>query len=173
MGEAANRGKMYQAPFDILLAKRFNRSTLHTVELYNHDKIIRLTVTTSGSYKSETTILQFEFTGKHTNVIIMDKDEVVLEALRHIDDEVSTRSVRVGQKLGEIPKPLYEPQHYPLEDVREFLLEEFRNRNSDRLDRLKNEKKSLLHKRLATLQKHLNALESESALMEESQKSQN
>ena len=173
IGEPLNRGKIYQAPFDVLLAKRFNRSTLQSVELYNHDKIIRLTVSTSGSYKSETTILQFEFTGKHTNVIIMDKDEIVLEALRHIDDEVSTRSVRVGQKLGELPKPLYEPQHYPLNDIRAFLLEEFAHRNCTRLERLKNEKKSLLHKRLGTLQKHLDALESESALMEESQKSQN
>lgn len=173
IGEALNRGKVYQAPFDILLAKRFNRSTVHSVELFNHDKIIRLTASTSGSYKSETTILQFEFTGKHTNVIIMDKDEIVLEALRHIDDEVSTRSVRVGQRLGELPKPLYQPQHYLLSDVREFLLEEFRHRNRDRLDRLKNEKKALLAKRLATLQKHLDSLESESVLLEESRKYQN
>lgn len=173
IGEVLNRGKVYQAPFDVLLAKRFNRSTLQSVELYNYDKIIRLTVSTSGSYKSETTILQFEFTGKHTNVIIMDKDEIVLEALRHIDDEVSTRSVRVGQRLSELPKPHYQPQYYPLTDVREFLLEEFRHRNRDRLERLKNEKKALLTKRLATLQKHLDSLENESVLLEESRKYQN
>jgi len=172
IGEAANRGKVYQAPFDILLAKRLNRSTIQSVELHNHDKIIRITVNTSGSYKSETTILQLEFTGKHTNAILLDQEEVVLEALRHIDEEVSTRSVRVGQKLSELPKPPYEPQHYPLSDVREFLLEEFRRRSSDRLERLKAEKKALLHKRLAQLQKHLNGLEDESALLEESQKSQ-
>jgi predicted ribosome quality control (RQC) complex YloA/Tae2 family protein len=172
LGEAANRGKVYQAPFDVLLAKRFNRSTVQKVTLHNHDKIIRITVNTSGSYKSETTILQFEFTGKNTNVIILDKDEVVLEALRHIDREVSTRSVRVGQPLSEMPKPLYEPQSYPLEDVRLFLLEEFRRRSGDKLERLKSEKKALLKKRLLTLQKHLDALESESTLMEEAEKAQ-
>jgi predicted ribosome quality control (RQC) complex YloA/Tae2 family protein len=172
IGEAANRGKVYQAPFDVLLAKRFNRSTIQSVTLHNHDKIIRITVNTSGSYKSETTILQFEFTGKNTNVIILDKDEVVLEALRHIDREVSSRSVRVGQLLAEMPKPLYEPQSYPLDDVRLFLLDEFRHRSGDKLERLKSEKTALLKKRLSTLQKHLDALESESALMEEAEKLQ-
>ena len=172
IGEAANRGKVYQAPFDVLLAKRFNRSTIQSITLHNHDKIIRITVNTSGSYKSETTILQFEFTGKNTNVIILDKDEVVLEALRHIDKEVSTRSVRVGQVLDEMPKPPYEPQSYPLEDVRFFLLEEFRRRSGDKLERLKAEKKALLKKRLATLKKHLDTLESESELMEEAERLQ-
>lgn len=172
IGETANRGKIYQAPFDVLLAKRFNRASVQSVSLHNNDKIIRITASTSGSYKSETTILQLEFTGKHTNIILLDKDGVVLEALRHIDEEVSTRSVRVGQKLSEIPKPPYEPQHYPLADVRLFLLEEFRHRSNDRLERLKKEKKVLLQKRLAQLKKHLDALEDEPFLMEESQKSQ-
>lgn len=172
IGEAGNRGKIYQAPFDVLLAKRFNRSTVQSVELYNHDKIIRITVSTSGSYKSETTILQLEFTGKHTNVIILDKDEVVLEALRHIDEDVSTRSVRVGQKLGEMPKPPYEPKDYPIEDVRQFLLDTFNQRNADKLEHLKREKKALLRKRLATLQKHLDGLQKESVLLEEAEQAQ-
>ncbi|MDD5052152.1 MAG: NFACT family protein [Sulfuricurvum sp.] len=172
IGESSNRGKFYQAPFDVLLAKRFNRSSIQSVQLHNNDKIIRITVSTSGSYKSETTILQLEFTGKHTNAIILDKDEIVLEALRHIDEEVSTRSVRVGQKLSNIPSPPYQPQDYPLDDVREFLIEEFRHRNEEKLQRLKNEKIILLHKRLAQLQKHLDALENESSLMEESQRLQ-
>ncbi len=172
IGEAANRGKVYQAPFDVLLAKRFNRSTIQSIILYSHDKIIRITVNTSGSYKSETTILQFEFTGKNTNVIILDKDEIVLEALRHIDKEVSSRCVRVGQVLSDIPKPPYEPQVYPLADVREFLVEEFCRRSCDKLERLRLEKIALLKKRLATLQKHLDTLELEATLLEESEKLQ-
>ncbi|HLD23778.1 MAG TPA: NFACT family protein [Sulfuricurvum sp.] len=173
IGEIPTRGKMYQAPFDILLAKRLNRSSIQSITLHNNDKIIRITTTTSGSYKSETTVLQLEFTGKHTNVILLDKEGIVLEALRHIDEEVSTRSVRVGQKLGEIPKPPYEPQEYPLEDVREYLEGEFAHRSNDKLDRLKNEKKTLLHKRLFQLQKHLEELDEETALLQEAQEAQN
>lgn len=172
IGEVPNRGKVYQAPFDILLAKRLNRSTIQSITLHNNDKIIRITTTTSGSYKSETTILQLEFTGKHTNVILLDKEGIVLEALRHIDEDVSTRSVRVGQKLGEIAPPPFEPKEYPLESVRDYLIEEFRRRNNDKLNQLKHEKKSLLQKRLTQLHKHLNALEEEDSLVKEAEKSQ-
>ncbi|MBN2870656.1 MAG: DUF814 domain-containing protein [Campylobacterales bacterium] len=172
IGDAANRGKMYQAPFDVLLAKRFNRSTIQSVALHNEDKIIRITVTQSGAYKSETTILQLEFTGKHTNAIILDKEEQVLEALRHIDADISTRSVRVGQKLANPPTLPFVPKEYPLSDVREFLVQEFRRLSGEKLERLKHEKKSLLVKRLAQLQKHLDALEDEKALLEESQEAQ-
>jgi predicted ribosome quality control (RQC) complex YloA/Tae2 family protein len=172
IADTAGRGKMYQAPFDVLLAKRFNRSTIQSATLHNEDKIIRITVTQSGAYKSETTILQLEFTGKHTNVIILDKDEIVLEALRHIDSDVSTRSVRVGQKLTNPPKLPFVPTEYPLEDVRGFLVQEYHRLSGEKLVRLKNEKKSLLAKRLSQLQKHLDALEDETALLAESQEAQ-
>lgn len=172
IGESANRAKMYQAPFDVLLAKRFNRASITAVTLHNEDKIIRIAVTMSGAYKSETTILQLEFTGKHTNAIILDKDEVVLESLRHIDADISSRSVRVGQKLLNPPKLPFVPKEYPLADVRAFLVDEFQRLSAEKLEKLKHEKTALLNKRLAQLQKHLDALEDESALMQESQESQ-
>lgn len=172
IADTNHRGKIYQAPFDVLLAKRFNRASIESIQLHNHDKIIRIYAHTSGSYKSEATILQLEFTGKHTNAILLDKDEVVLEALRHIDESVSTRSVRVGQKLESLPPAPYTPQSYPIENVREFLLQEFRSRSEDRLSRLKKEKKSLLEKRLAQLHTHINALDDESVLIQESQQLQ-
>lgn len=172
IGDGANRGKLYQAPFDVLLAKRFNRSSIQSVTLHNEDKIIRIAVTMSGAYKSEATILQLEFTGKHTNAIILEKDETVLEALRHIDADVSTRSVRVGQKLANPPPLPFLPNEYPLADVREFLVQEHRRLNAEKLERLKHEKKSLLSKRLLQLQKHLAALEDETALLDESQEAQ-
>lgn len=172
IGESANRAKMYQAPFDVLLAKRFNRASITAVTLHNEDKIIRIAVTMSGAYKSEATILQLEFTGKHTNAIILDKDEVVLESLRHIDSDISSRSVRVGQKLLNPPKLPFVPKEYPLADVRAFLVEEFQRLGAEKLERLKHEKTALLNKRLAQLQKHLDALEDESALIQESQESQ-
>ncbi|OYZ65785.1 MAG: hypothetical protein B7Y17_02765, partial [Sulfuricurvum sp. 24-42-5] len=117
----AQRGKMYQAPFDVLLSKRFARSTIQSITLHNKDKLIRIVVSQSGSYKSETTILQFEFTGKHTNAILLDKDEKVLEALRHVDSEVSVRTVRVGQTLVNPPSPTFTPKAYPIADVEVFL----------------------------------------------------
>lgn len=172
IGEFPNRGKIYQAPFDVLLAKRLNRSTIQSITLHNNDKIIRIVTSTSGSYKSETTVLQLEFTGKHTNAILLDGDETVLEALRHIDENVSSRCVRVGQKLGALPPPPYEPKEYPLGNVRSYLIDQFVARSGERLEQLKHEKKSLLHKRLGQLEKHLQELDDESSLIEESEKLQ-
>lgn len=165
----AARGKMYQAPFDVLLAKRLNRSSIQSITLHNNDKIIRIVTTTSGSYKSETTILQLEFTGKHTNAILLDNKETVIEALRHIDGDVSSRSIRVGHILTNPPPPPYTPKHYPLEDVEAFLIAEHQRNAGEKLERLKHEKTALLQKRTEQLQKHLGLLEDEESLLVESE----
>lgn len=167
---SAPRGKMYQAPFDVLLAKRLNRSSIQSISLHNNDKIIRIVTTTTGTYKSDTTILQLEFTGKYTNVILLDKDEIVLEALRHIDAEISTRTVRVGQHLMNPPPPPYTPKHYPIEDVNAFLIAEYERNANDKLERLKQEKRALLIKRLEHLRGHLEILEDEASLLAESER---
>ncbi|MFA6143624.1 MAG: NFACT family protein [Sulfurimonas sp.] len=166
------RTKIYQAPFDVLLAKRLNRSSIQSVTMHNNDKILRIVATTSGSYKSETTILQFEFTGKYTNVILLDKDEIVLEALRHIDEMVSVRSVRVGEALTNPPPPTFTPVLYPLDDVEAFLRHTYEEYAASGLERLKKEKLSLITKRTQQLQKHLRALSDEEALLEESSTAQ-
>ena len=158
------RTKVYQAPFDILLAKKLNRSTIQSCTMHNHDKILRLVVTQSGSYKSETTMLQLEFTGKYTNAILLDKDEVVLEALRHIDEEISSRSVRVGEVLVNPPAPPFTPVFYPLECVEDFLRATYDDYAAQGLMRLKKEKMALISKKLEQYQRHLSALAEEEDL---------
>ncbi|MDQ1298406.1 MAG: hypothetical protein QG558_945, partial [Campylobacterota bacterium] len=116
----ADRGKRYQAPFDVLLSKRLGRSTIQSVTLHNNDKLIRIVVSQSGAYKSEITMLQLEFTGKHTNAILLDREASVLEALRHVDADVSVRPVRVGQTLVNPPLPSFTPKSYPIDNVEGF-----------------------------------------------------
>ncbi|HQS67075.1 MAG TPA: NFACT family protein [Sulfuricurvum sp.] len=169
----AQRGKMYQAPFDVLLSKRFARSTIQSITLHNKDKLIRIVVSQSGSYKSETTILQFEFTGKHTNAILLDKDEKVLEALRHVDSEVSVRTVRVGQTLVNPPSPTFTPKAYPIADVEVFLADAYAQYSNGILERLKREKSVLIAKRLEQLKTHLAQLEDEEFLAKEALECQN
>jgi len=162
------RPKIYQAPFDVILAKRCNRSTIQKISVHNNDKILRIRVSQSGSYKSETTIIQFEFTGKHTNVILLEDDETVLEALRHIDAFTSTRIVRVGQTLANPPSIPFVPKSYPLNNVETFLKEEYLRISNTKLDRLKKEKQTFLYKKREQLQIHLENLEDEHRLLEES-----
>ena len=164
------RSKVYNAPFDVVLFKRFNRSEVADVTLVGGDKILRFTTLQKGAYKESKTYLQFEFTGKYTNVIILDEDEVVLEALRHIDLFSSFREVKVGQKLLPPPNAPYEAKEYPLSDIKAFLEDTYTARTGSKLEQLKKQKIALLEKKLSRLRGHFGTLEDENALMEEAQK---
>ena len=164
------RSKLYNAPFDVLLAKRFNRSNILSIDLLNNDKIIRFKTSVASAYKEETTYLQFEFTGKYTNVIILDEQECVLEALRHVDLLSSFREVRVGQKLLNILPAPFEAKEYPIEDVEEFLYGEYEKEMNEKLSSLKKQKISLLNKKLKKLEKLYESLEDEKELEAEAVK---
>jgi len=115
--------KEFNAPFDVALQKRFNNSKVENIELYNNDKIINIKVNSSSSYKKLTTILQLEFTGKHTNIIILDENRIIIEALRHVDEFSSSRVVKVGIKLDEVPKQTFIPKIDEVSDIEKYLYE--------------------------------------------------
>jgi len=163
------RSKVYNAPFDVVLAKHFNRSEILSVELLNGDKIIRFKTVLRSAYKEAVQYLQFEFTGKYTNVILLDADLVVLEALRHVDLFSSFREVRVGQKLLDVPPPPFVAQEHPIEDVEAFLYSVYEKEQQTKLQNLKKQKIALLQKRLAKLQKLYGKLDSKEALEKQAQ----
>jgi len=163
--ESYSRSKVYNAPFDVVLSKRFNRANVLHVELVNGDKILRIKTSISSAYKEETTYLQFEFTGKYTNVIILDEDNVVLEALRHVDLFSSFREVRVGQKLLDVNPAPFVAKEYPLEDVEQFLYDEYTKEMEQKLNSLKKQKISFLNKKLKKLEKLYEKLDDEEKLL--------
>ena len=165
-----SRSKVYNAPFDVLLAKRFNRGDILSIELLNNDKILRFKTSIASAYKQETTFLQFEFTGKYTNVIILDENEIVLEALRHVDLFSSFREVRVGQKLLAVPDASFIAKEYPLEDVEDFLYENYNKEQNQKLESLKKQKVSFLNKKLKKLQKLYDSLDDEESLAQEAKR---
>jgi predicted ribosome quality control (RQC) complex YloA/Tae2 family protein len=163
------RSKIYQAPFDVVLAKRINRARILSISLVNDDKIVRIETAQSGAYKESRATLQLEFTGKNTNAIILDKNDVVLEALRHVDAMSSYRVVKVGHELLPPPPPPYTAREYPLEDVPAFLKATYRQRLERSLAALKKQKVALLRKRLERLEARLESLDDEATLEAEMQ----
>ena len=163
------RSKVYNAPFDVLLAKRLNRANVEDVALVNNDKILRIKTALSSAYKEQITIIQFEFTGKNTNVILLDEEGVVLEALRHIDLFSSFREVRVGQKLLDVPPPPFVAKEYPLEDVEQFLYGVYEEQQRQKLATLKKQKLRILEKKLQKFQNAYDKLDSQEALEQEAQ----
>jgi len=164
-----SRSKIYNAPFDVLLSKRFNRSNILSLELINEDKIIRFKTSLASAYEQEITYLQFEFTGKYTNVIILDENFIVLEALRHVDLFSSFREVRVGQKLLDIPTAPFVAKEYPIENIEHYLYAQNENEQNQKLTSLKKQKIAYLTKKLSKLEKLYNSLENEEKLYREAE----
>jgi len=170
--QAYPRSKVYNAPFDVILAKRFNRSNILNIELLNGDKIIRIKTSVASAYKEEITYLQIEFTGKYTNIIILDEQNSVLEALRHVDLFSSFREVRVGQKLLDIPVAPFIAKEYPIEDAEQFLYAAYEKEQNAKLQVLKKQKISQLEKKLKKLKKLYEKLESEEKLIAQASKNE-
>ncbi len=150
--------KDFNAPFDVTLQKRFSNSKIENIELYNDDKILNIKVNSSSSYKKLTTILQLEFTGKHTNIIILDENRIVIEALRHVDEYSSSRVVKVGHKLEEIPKQNFVPKMEVIPNIEEYLYEIYEKRELENLENLKKQKISLIEKKAKKLKSTIDAL---------------
>ena len=150
--------KDFNAPFDVTLQKRFNNSKVEKIELYNDDKIINIKVNTSSSYKKLTTILQLEFTGKHTNIIVLDENRVILEALRHIDEFSSSRVVKVGIKLEEIVKQSFIPKIEEVPDIEKYLYEIYEEKEKQNLENIKKQKISQIDKKAKKLKKTIETL---------------
>ncbi len=160
--------KDFFAPFDTLLQKRFTNARINEITLHNDDKVIRFYVQSKSSYKSLTTILQFEFTGKHTNIVILDEQTIVLEALRHIDGFSSSRIVRVGEKLDEIPKQNFVPKIESIDDLKALLFNVYEEKEEKLLANIKKQKIMQLSKQAQKINKLMASLPNKEALEEES-----
>ena len=153
-----NIKKDFNAPFDVILHKRFSSCNIKNIKLLNDDKIIHIEVQSKSAYKTETTILQMEFTGKNTNVIILDKNDIILEALRHIDEWSSLRVVKVGLKLLPLEKPNYTYEEKEIENIDTFLLEIHNKKESVELEHIKKQKYIQLNKQIKKISTILNKL---------------
>lgn len=154
-----NIKKDFNAPFDVLLHKRFTSSNIQEVCLLNDDKILQIKVQSKSSYKTETTILQLEFTGKNTNIIILDENNIILEALRHIDEWSSVRMVKVGIELLPLEKPNFQFEEKTIDDIDTFLLDIYKNKEQKELVNIKKQKCIQLNKHIKKIEKILNNLE--------------
>lgn len=170
--DTLQRIKVYQAPFDVMLFKTFNRADIISVSLLNDDKILRIECSQNSAYKSQIYTLQLEFTGKHTNAIILDNQKTVLEALRHIGDETSFRVVMVGETLEDIPKAPFQAKEYPIEDVEAYLYDVYEDEKSKKLNSFKKQKTGYLQKRLTKLQKLYSNLADSTTLEQEAEELQ-
>ncbi len=162
----------YQAPFDNIIYSQVSSAKILAVEVLNGDRVIRFKLAPKSQYKSMIIYLQFEFTGKNTNAILIDSEGFVIEALRHIDSDSSFRVVRPNIKLQDIP--IYEGrvEDKTIEDIDEFLENSYKTYHTSKLNGLKKQKVLEVTKKIDKLSKELNSLASEDELALEYKKNQ-
>ncbi len=165
--------KSYNAPFDTLLHRLAGNSKIVKIEIPRHDRLLRFTLTPKSSYKDQKIILQFEFTGKNTNAILIDADETVIEALRHIDADSSFRVVRPGVALLSLPLYQSKENSSPIEDIEHLLQEYWISFENRRIEEVRRQKVSTVNKKIDTLSKSLDALPDEGKLHTRADQCQN
>lgn len=166
--EGYQKARLYNAPFDVVLARRFNNARIERIEVLEGNRILQIQVQTSHKYKSEPTILQLEFTGRNTNAIILDEKEEILEALRHIDIRTSFREVKVGVLLEPLPPRSFKESEMTIEDFEAYFQEAYEKRESARLTVVKNQKLLQVNKKLEKLEKLYDRLDDETVLISQS-----
>lgn len=164
------RTKIYNAPFDVVLHKRLARSKINSVHVQEGNRILLIEVQAASSYKSINSTLHVEFTGRNTNCIILDENGIILEAWRHIDDAVSSRSVKVGEGLNPLAPRVFDEQTFICDDVEKYLYEAYQKRASIRLGQIKNNKLIALEKKKQKVLMQLQKLSSEEVLQELAEK---
>jgi len=148
----------HNAPFDALLHSLVSSSKIVAIEVPDNERIMRFTLAPKSSYKEKQIFLQFEFTGRHTNAILLDENEVVIEALRHIDADSSFRVIRPGVELLAIPPFERKETAKEIDDIDHYLTQRYLDYEAKRMRGLKKQKLHRVAKKKEKLQKLLEKL---------------
>ena len=156
--------KSYNAPFDIVLKNRFTKAKIEKIELLNDDKIIKIDTVNASAYKMIKTSLQLEFTGKITNAIILEND-LILEALRHIDISNSYREIKPNKKLISLDKQDFKYKIEQIENIDEYLENVYKLDLQKKINSVKTQKMLTIGKKIKKFSSILGSLENEDDLL--------
>ena len=158
----------FNAPFDIQLHNLLSHSKILDIFVPNDDKVIVFKIKPKSQYKEKIIFARFELTGKHTNLILTNEDNIVIEALHHIDSSKSYRVVKPGVELKEL-LPFKSKFSGEVKDVKELLEQNYIKAYSKELKQVKQNKLNIINKKIDKLQKILNSLPNEDELLQEAQ----
>ncbi len=168
----AKRINNYNAPFDVQLNALLSHSKILDIYVPNDDKVIVFKLKPKSQYKDLSIEARFELTGKYTNLILVDGNEVILDALHHIDSSKSYRVVKPGVELKEL-LPFKSKFSGDVEDVEEMLESEYIKIFNKELNRVKSGKLNSVDKKISKLQKALTGLLDEDQLKDEAKVNEN
>jgi predicted ribosome quality control (RQC) complex YloA/Tae2 family protein len=162
--------KKFRAPFDIVLEKKFTKSKL--IDVFAKERILVISVKHQNRFKEEIVKIRFEFTGRYTNAIILDENGVVIESLRHISENISSRVVKPGEKLQELPSIEIKEKEFEIDNLEEFTKELFFKKYQNRLLQKKESILKKIDKKIKEIQNKFSKLENEDELLKKAKKYQ-
>lgn len=165
-------GNAYQAPFDLALLKYSSRAKILKCSLDGFNRILVFELLYALAYKQERVFLYFEFTGRHTNVILVDEEQRVIESLRHISSTQSSRAIQPSKPFTLLPQPKIIPNFVveEVEGLKQKLLQVYEVRNLNVLNEKKQILISSLQKKIDATQERLLLLPKQEELREEERK---
>ncbi|QCT94195.1 DUF814 domain-containing protein [Caminibacter mediatlanticus TB-2] len=163
--------KKFKAPFDIVLEKKFTKSKL--LDVVAKERILTIIAQNQNRFKSEIVKIRFEFTGRYTNAIILDEEDNILESLRHISENISSRVIKPGIKLEELPSIEIKEKEFEIEDIEKYTQELFNKKYQNRLNQKKESILNKINKKIKEIEKKLNSIEDEDKLLNKAKKYQN
>jgi len=156
--------RKFKAPFDIVLERKFTKAKL--INVLVKERILTIIVKSANNFKEEIVKLRFEFTGRYTNAIILDEKDIIIESLRHISENQSSRVIKPGIKLIELPSIKIKEKIFEIENLEEYTKENFKKKYEKRLAQKKEAIINKLNKKIQHIQNRLNKLENEKELLE-------
>ena len=158
--------KNYNAPFDLALKKYFIGANIKEVIVPKDNRLLKFHCILQKSYKSYEISMVFEFTGKNTNVILIQND-IIIAALKHVVK--SSRKTMPGIKYEELePYPIKEKEVKKIDNFDEYFIAKFNDIVNKKLEDKKTQKLNLAYKKIEKLNQALNELEDEKKLEEDS-----
>ena len=156
--------KIYNAPFDKSLQKLCYNAQIKDSKIDGDNRILQLFLETQNSYKTNQVILQAEFTGCYTNLILLTTNFIVLDALRHITQEQSFREVKIGKPLLPLPQPAKKPLLKEQGDLFEILKANFLDLKTKTLQQKIIKSSTQINHKIKQLQHFLESLEDKKVL---------
>lgn len=153
--------KSYQAPFDITLTKLCFKARITDCRVDGNNRILKIFLQSHNHYKTNEIILQVEFTGKNTNLILLDNQNKIIDALRHLTLAQTFREVKIGKTLLDLPQPSHikEPlQPISQEELLEILRDNYTKKLQKTLEHSKEKSLKILKQKLLKTQEILYAL---------------
>ena len=158
--------KKFKAPFDIVLEKKFTKSKI--IDVIQNKRILTIVCENQNRFKSEIVKIRFEFTGRYTNSIILDENDIVIEALRHITLNHSSRIILPGVKLEELKDVEINEKEFDIQDVISYTKTLFEKKYQNRLNQKKEVILNRINKKIKEIKYRLKKLDNEEDLLKKS-----